>query len=426
MRNSPPPASLKVVALSGIMACSVFATAQTNVFNNTGNAGAGTTVPDAKLQIVSASTSGQPGLKLSWAFGAAGTGPNAFEINGKPPGGAYVPYVVLDNRGRLQIGATAGAIGDKLVVDGPVKLTSAGDAAGRKLNAGTIDRLFEINANTSSADGAGIELYGRNHAATPGEIHFSSYGVSPAPGVQFNTYDPVAAVWRSTMTLTGNNRVLIGDLSGVTAPEKLLVENDMRLTNKWDNQWRHFRGGTEYEGLEIAANNSGLDGPNIEMYGAKHGSRPGRIHFTTYGSGTAQAAMEFNTYDPAKSTWQRTMTLTQDNKVWIGQAPSGIWGGEYKLGVGGTLVAKRVVVQIDNWYDCVFAKDYPLRPLDEVAAFINENHHLPDVPAEKEVLKDGVDVGNMNAILLKKVEELTLYVIQQQQEIDELKQQIKK
>ena len=134
---------------------------KTNVFNTTGNAGAGTTVPDAQLQILAARTSGQPGLKLSWTFGAAGTGPNAFEINGKTSGGAYTLYVVLDTRGRLQVGATAGAIGDKLVVDGPVKLTSAGDASGRKLNAGTIYRLYEINADTSSADGAGIKLYGR-------------------------------------------------------------------------------------------------------------------------------------------------------------------------------------------------------------------------------------------------------------------------
>lgn len=90
-------------------------------------------------------------------------------------------------------------------------------------------------------------------------------------------------------------------------------------------------------------------------------------------------------------------------------------------GVGGTLVAKRVVVQIDNWYDCVFAKDYPLRSLDEVATYIDQHHYLPDVPAEKEVLENGVDVGDMNAILLKKVEELTLYVLQQQQELEALK-----
>jgi len=397
----------------------------TNTFPTTGNAGIGSITPAAKLQIVSGASSGQPGLKMDWTYSTLGSGPNFFEIYAKPTSGSLSPFLVLDNRGRLQIGSTAGATDDKLVVDGPLKLASAGDAAGRELNGGTQYRVFEINANTSSADGAGMELYGKNHSATPGEIHFSSYGATSAPGVQFNAYDPAGATWRSTMTLTGDNRVLIGNLAGVTASEKLIVENDIRLTNQWDDNWRHLRGGTENKGLEIAVNTGGTDGPNIEMYGRNHGERSGRIHFTTYGAGSDQTAMEFNTYDPAANGWYRTMTLTQDNRVWIGQEPAGDWKKEYKLGVGGTIIAKRVVVQADYWYDDVFSENYHLRPLSELAAFVQQHRHLPDVPAEKEVLAKGVDVGDMNAILLKKVEELTLYVLQQQQEIEALKEQIK-
>ena len=77
------------------------------------------------------------------------------------------------------------------------------------------------------------------------------------------------------------------------------------------------------------------------------------------------------------------------------------------------------------WYDHVFNNDYKLIPLYEVEKFIKNNRHLPDIPSEKEVKKSGFDLVEMNALLLKKVEELTLYTIQQQKEIDELKKIIK-
>ena len=61
--------------------------------------------------------------------------------------------------------------------------------------------------------------------------------------------------------------------------------------------------------------------------------------------------------------------------------------------------------------DYVFEKNYDLRPLTEVEAYINQNKHLPEIPAAKEMEKDGVNLGEMNMMLLKKVEELTLYMI---------------
>jgi len=65
-------------------------------------------------------------------------------------------------------------------------------------------------------------------------------------------------------------------------------------------------------------------------------------------------------------------------------------------------------------------------PLNEVADYVKANNHLPDIPSAQDVVKDGgIDLGSMDAKLLQKVEELTLYVIQQQKEIDELKKQIK-
>ncbi|WP_075602657.1 hypothetical protein [Saccharicrinis aurantiacus] len=92
-----------------------------------------------------------------------------------------------------------------------------------------------------------------------------------------------------------------------------------------------------------------------------------------------------------------------------------------KLSVNGTIRAKEIKVEATNWADYVFADDYALKPLCEVEAFITENSHLPDVPSAAVVENKGIELGEMNKILLQKIEELTLYVIQQQKEINELK-----
>jgi len=69
--------------------------------------------------------------------------------------------------------------------------------------------------------------------------------------------------------------------------------------------------------------------------------------------------------------------------------------------------------------------NYNLMPLKELEQYILQNKHLPDVPNQDEISKDGMDVYEMNTILLKKVEELTLYVIEQQKQIVELENEIK-
>lgn len=96
--------------------------------------------------------------------------------------------------------------------------------------------------------------------------------------------------------------------------------------------------------------------------------------------------------------------------------------GTSKLAVEGTIAARRVkVTQAATWPDYVFEEHYALPSLQKTEAFIRENKHLPEVPSAKEVAENGQDLGDMNAILLKKVEELTLHLISMQKEIAEVK-----
>ncbi len=97
----------------------------------------------------------------------------------------------------------------------------------------------------------------------------------------------------------------------------------------------------------------------------------------------------------------------------------------WQLAVDGKIVAKEVVVTLDNWADFVFKKDYALRSLEDVEKFIDDNGHLPDIPNEKEVQSNGgIEIGEMQVRLLQKVEELTLYMIQLKKENDSLKKMI--
>lgn len=88
--------------------------------------------------------------------------------------------------------------------------------------------------------------------------------------------------------------------------------------------------------------------------------------------------------------------------------------GSYKLAVEGTIGARKVKVTQSAWADFVFKPDYQLPSLAEVERYVRTHGHLQDIPSEKEVIGDGLDLGEMNKKLLQKIEELTLYLIDQQ------------
>lgn len=93
---------------------------------------------------------------------------------------------------------------------------------------------------------------------------------------------------------------------------------------------------------------------------------------------------------------------------------------DYKLSVGGGIRAKEIIVET-GWADYVFDDDYRLTPLNKVADYVHLNHHLPDVPSAAEIKNKGVNVGATEAVLLKKIEELTLYLIEKDKEINQQK-----
>lgn len=99
--------------------------------------------------------------------------------------------------------------------------------------------------------------------------------------------------------------------------------------------------------------------------------------------------------------------------------------GNHKLFVTGGITTEDIEVKLHgDWYDNVFLKDYSLKSLEELEKYVIINKHLPDIPSESEVRANGINLGEMNALLLKKVEELTLYLIDQQKQINALKEKL--
>ncbi len=93
--------------------------------------------------------------------------------------------------------------------------------------------------------------------------------------------------------------------------------------------------------------------------------------------------------------------------------------GSYKLGVGGRIICEEVKVKLQSagWPDYVFAKDYKLQSLEEVENFIKTNNHLPKIPSAQVIEKEGLEVGDMQRRMMEKIEELTLYIIEQNKRI---------
>ncbi len=110
------------------------------------------------------------------------------------------------------------------------------------------------------------------------------------------------------------------------------------------------------------------------------------------------------------------VTYRHDGKVGIGTKNT----GSHRLAVEGSIGAREIKVQASGWADFVFEKEYTLPTLEQVESHIKKNGHLKGIPSAKDVSEHGILLGDMNAKLLQKIEELTLYTIAQEKRIDKL------
>ncbi len=214
------------------------------------------------------------------------------------------------------------------------------------------------------------------------------------------------AMWASPSTIddgdwtrNGNN-ITVDEFKkigiGTTTPAEALDLNGNLLCSG------NIKGGrTGWEPFKIMANSSETDGSYILL--SNNNNQAGSVKF--YASGT-DGRIEFHNQN------MQVMSIRADNNVYLGNPETNT-----NLFVNGEISCGLVRVNTDSWWDCVFNEGYALKPLLEVESYIKKNKHLPEIPSEKEVMENGIDLGKMNALLLRKVEELTLYVIELEKRI---------
>lgn len=267
-----------------------------------------------------------------------------------------------------------------------------------------------LRRNTSGGWTLGYKFYGTSGTELGG---FGGYGSSDV----LNYYYIGSSYQSPLLAALPSGSVGIG----TSAPQDQLHIFKRSLTN-----------GEVHDVLRIQAN---TDGNRVTGFGA-------RLNFSLnkYGnvaSGTSSTLGAISVYDANNESSYGTMAFATkerydkplENKMWLDRLGNLGIGTEstfgYKLAVNGTIGATEVKVENTSaWPDYVFEKGYNLLPLKEVETFIAENKHLPEIPSEAEVMKNGINLGEMDAKLLQKIEELTLYLIEQNKKIEELQKKV--
>lgn len=277
---------------------------------------------------------------------------------------------------------------------------------GRSPNSGLV-----LYGNNGFADGGGMILNGHNNASG-GQVAFvAGDGSGGNVGFDFMQYNGGAYTSYLNIHKDGN----------IYTHYDVHIGGALKFHNTSTGH-RIISGVSDTYGMAIYANNDWSDGSGI-MLNSKDNN--GSISFVC-----GEALNPQDDHEEAISFWNtwnhRIMTMYKKNgKVVIGEVPV-VTSGQYKLYVEDGIITEKIKVanasDAVNWADFVFDNNYELPMISEVEEFIKKNRHLPEIPSAEEVAKNGIDVVEIESKLLQKIEELTLYIIQQQKEIEKLKE----
>jgi len=247
-------------------------------------------------------------------------------------------------------------------------------------------------------------------------------------GLQFFNLNDYSNGWAERMRITLDGNIGIGTTSP-TAKLHVISQTagtaGLLVQGQSGDNWFPYTDGKNYiRGTTVFADfgvgNVGIGTSNPQSKLEVHGATA--IGQYTNGTAVIDAYNSYAYFGCNTST--NGLAIGPTGNVGIGTTSP-----DAKLAVSGQVHAQEVKVSVTvPGPDYVFEKDYKLTSLEEIKNYIDQNKHLPEVPSAKEMEKNGIQLGEMNLLLLKKIEELTLYVIElkkrdeaQQKEIDKLK-----
>ncbi len=395
--------------------------------------GIGTSNPNAKLEIVENSGTDGVGLRLtnsSWAsymatsleFKTGGkksvpTSKISSIMNGAGNAGDRLGFFVQNNGTNPNNNSLVEKL--SLLPNGDVGVGTSNPSA-----------KLEIVKN-SGTDAVGLRLTNSSwasHMAT--SLEFKTGGKKSVPTSKIssimngagNAGDRLGFFVQNNGT-NPNNNSLVEKLS-------LLPNGDVGVGTSNPNAKLEIvkNSGTDAVGLRLT-NSSWTSNMATSLEfktGGKKSVPTSKISSIMNGAGNAGDRLGFfvqnNGTNPNNNSLVEKLSLLPNGDVGIGTINPNGW----KLAVNGKIRAKEIKVETNNWPDFVFEKNYLLPTLKEVENHINVKGHLKNIPSAKEIEENGVLLGDMNSKLLQKIEELTLYTIQQQKEIEKLKSTLKK
>jgi len=369
------------------------------ILNSNGNVGIGTTTPAAALTV------SRSGVNSGGAY-------PALQIETTGSGNIYGPVLYLNGTsgtngrmwGLISSGAYdaagTGAAGNFAIYD-----TNAGSRL--VINSSGHVGIGTINPqNRLHVEGGGATEWMRISSTASGsagafDIYSSASGGFNAGTVGFNTNSTAPIAFNNggmeTMRIAYGGNVGIG----TTSPgSQLTIRSGSTGVSIEPGSGNYF--GT------LAFNRESKTGAIFNSSGnafqINNGGADQNLHIQVYHG------------DGSLVTNNALVIAGTNGNVGIGTTDNATWqlaNSTYKLAVEGKVIAEEVTVKLHaDWPDYVFNPKYTLMPLTDVKSYIDKNQHLPDMPSAAQVEKDGLNLGEMNKLLLKKVEELTLYLIE--------------
>jgi len=374
---------------------------------NGGNVGIGTNNPGAGLQVQKTSQL-QPAIMIGGAFS---NGPR-LQVYG----------LDADSQAYMGLGADMGGGPYEHSVYFPTgpswapgKLTF-GDYNGSQYN--TRITLLQNGNLGIGATGPNVKLQVNSNNSGTGYNDWitANFGAASGDRLVVGLLDGTATIGAHNNTLTAWSDISINPFGGrvgigTKTPNANLEVNTNTIMgtggDKFNTALTLIKNGDAY-GIDYPALVIKHSGNGVNSYG-NPGSDNGIIQITGFNTGVSNKAINSN-----NNFYVFTNGTVAVN---ASRVPTG-----YNFAVGGNAIAEQMTVMLQaDWPDYVFEKDYALIPLKELGDYVNKNHHLPEIPSAAEVKKDGLNLGEMNGLLIKKVEELTLYLIEKEKEIRELK-----
>jgi hypothetical protein len=374
---------------------------------NSGNVGIGTNNPGTGLQVQKTSQL-QPAIMIGGAFPngprlqvyGLDADPQAYMGLGTDMGGGPYEHSVYFPTGPAW---------------GPGKLTF-GDYNGSQYN--TRMTLLQNGNLGIGAPGPNVKLQVNSNNSGTGYNDWitANFGAASGDRLVVGLLDGTATIGAHNNTLTAWSDIAINPFGGrvgigTKTPNANLEVNTNTIIgtggDKFNTALTLIKNGDTY-GIDYPALVIKHSGSGVNSYG-NPGSDNGIIQITGFNTGVSNKAINSN-----NNFYVFTNGTVAVN---ASRVPTG-----YTFAVGGKAIAEQMTVMLQaDWPDYVFEKGHTLMPLTELADYVNKNHHLPEIPSAAEIKKDGLNLGEMNGLLVKKVEELTLYLIEKEKEIRELK-----